>query len=102
MLQKIWMVKSLQTLPAKMGYSGTLRYFTGITQKEKELAVSWLAQGFIVPKDIATFFPDLYTYMNEGIGVATGVPDWVNPYIEQYKKAKITQSIHNRNRTTYK
>ena len=33
------MVKSLQTLPAKMGYSGTLRYFTGITQKEKELAV---------------------------------------------------------------
>ena len=60
------MVKSLQTLPAKMGYSGTLRYFTGITQKEKELAVSWLAQGFIVPKDIATFFPDLYTYMNEG------------------------------------
>ena len=28
--------------------------------------------------------------MNEGIGVATGVPDWVNPYIEQYKKAKIT------------
>ena len=84
------MVKSLQTLPAKMGYSGTLRYFTGITQKEKELAVSWLAQGFIVPKDIATFFPDLYTYMNEGIGVATGVPDWVNPYIEQYKKAKIT------------
>lgn len=49
-----------------------------------------MAQGFIVPKDIATFFPDLYTYMNEGIGVATGVPDWVNPYIEQYKKAKIT------------
>lgn len=81
--------KSLQTLPTKLGYSGTLRYFTGITQKEKELAVSWLAQGFIVPKDIATFFPDLYTYMNEGLGVATGVPDWVNPYIEQYKKAKI-------------
>ena len=63
------MVKSLQTLPAKMGYSGTLRYFTGITQKEKELAVSWLAQGFIVPKDIATFFPDLYTYMNEVLGL---------------------------------
>lgn len=81
--------KSLQTLPTKIGYTGTLRYFTGITRKEKELAVSWLGQDLITPNDIAAFFPDLCTYMSEGIEVATGVPDWVNPYIEQYKKAKI-------------
>lgn len=82
--------KSLQSLPAKIGYAGSLRYFTGITHKEKEFAVSWLGQNLITPNDIATFFPDLYTYMSEGIGVVTGVPDWVNSYIEQYKKAKIS------------
>uniref|UniRef100_A0AB33J3M9 BREX-4 system phosphatase PglZ n=1 Tax=Prevotella sp. GTC17259 TaxID=3236795 RepID=A0AB33J3M9_9BACT len=82
--------KSLQTLPTKIGYTGALRYFTGITHKEKEFAVSWLGQGLIAPNDIATFFPDFYSYMSEGIGVAAGVPDWVNPYIEQYKKAKIS------------
>lgn len=81
--------KSLQTLPAKIGYAATLRYFTGITRKEKEFAVSWLGQGLVKPNEISEFFPDLYTYMSEGIGIATGVPNWVNPYIEQYKKAKI-------------
>ena len=81
--------KSLQTLPSKIGYTGTLKYFTGITRKEKEFAVSWLGQGLITPNDIAGFYPDLYTYVSEGIGVATGVPDWVNFYIEKYKEAKI-------------
>lgn len=81
--------KSLQTLPARIGYAATLRYFTGITRKEKEFVVSWLGQGFITTNEISEFFPDLYTYMSEGIGIATGVPNWVNPYIEQYKKAKI-------------
>ncbi|ERJ80562.1 hypothetical protein HMPREF0653_00359 [Prevotella disiens JCM 6334 = ATCC 29426] len=81
--------KSLQSLPAKIGYAGSLRYFTGITHKEKEFAVSWLGQGLITPNEISEFFPDLYTYMSEGIGVATGVPNWVNSYIAQYKKAKI-------------
>lgn len=81
--------KSLQILPSKIGYTGTMRYFTGVTRKEKEFAVSWLGQGLITPNDIAGFFPELYTYMSEGIGVATGVPDWVDPYIVQYKKAKI-------------
>ncbi len=82
--------KSLQALPAKIGYTATLSYFTGITYKEKEFAVDWLRQGFIMPKDVKTFFPDLYTYLSEGIGVATGVPEWVNRYIELYKKAKIS------------
>lgn len=81
--------KSLQNLPMKIGYASSLKYFTGIIRKEKEFAVSWLGQGRITTNDIAEFFPDLYNYMAEGTGVAAGVPDWVNSYIEQYKKAKI-------------
>ena len=82
--------KSLQTLPTKIGYTATLRYFTGITHKEKDFAVSWLGQGFITLNDIATFFPDLYTYMSGGVGVTTGLPGWVDTYIGEYKKAKIS------------
>ena len=92
---EIMITKTLQTLATKIGYTGALRYFTGITRKEKELAVSWLGQGFIKPNDISSFFPDLSTYMSEGLGLATGVPDWVNSYIEQYKKAKIANRYTN-------
>ena len=81
--------RTLQALPARMGYTSALRYFTGITRKEKEIALQWLGQGKIMADDVKRFFPDLYCYVAEGIGVSAGVPDWVNGYIEKYKRAKL-------------
>ncbi|MBQ7635288.1 MAG: BREX-4 system phosphatase PglZ [Bacteroidaceae bacterium] len=83
--------RALQNLPDKMGYAGALKYFTGITRKEKEFAVSWLGQGLITPADVQAFYPDLYAYLSEdiGIGASADMPHWVGDYIGQYKKAKI-------------
>ena len=102
--------KMLQALPEKMGYTSALRYFTGITRKEKEIALKWLGNNKIRADEIENFYPDLYCYAAEGIGISAGVPDWVNDYIEKYKRAKlanryseeVSQCIQNLNETESK
>lgn len=81
--------RMLQALPEKMGYTSALRYFTGITRKEREIALLWLGNGKIRVDELENFYPDLYCYAAEGIGISAGVPDWVNDYIEKYKRAKL-------------
>ncbi|MDY6301297.1 MAG: BREX-4 system phosphatase PglZ [Bacteroidales bacterium] len=82
--------KALQDISDKIGYHSALQYFTGIARKEKEIAISWLGQKHITIKELADFYPDLYYYANESIGLSAGVPEWVNTYFEQYKKAKLS------------
>jgi len=82
--------KALQDLSGKIGYHQVLQYFTGIAKKEKEIAISWLGQKHIDIKELANFYPDLYYYANEAIGLSAGVPDWVNEYFGLYKEAKLS------------
>ena len=101
--------RTLQALPAKMGYTSALQYFTGITRKEKEIALQWLGNGKIRADELKSFYPDLYYYA-AGIGISAGVPDWLNDYIEKYKRAKlanrynqeISESIQQLNETESK
>ena len=83
-------VKKLQDLPSKVGHSSALIYFTSISQKEKDVAVSWLGQGHLTLDEVKSFYQDLYCYMADGIGVSADVPDWVDNYMIEYKKAKIS------------
>ena len=102
--------KTLQALPDRMGYTSALRYFTGITRKEREVALQWLGQGKIRTDELDGFYPDLCCYASEGIGISAGVPDWVDDYIMKYKRAKlanryteeISQSIEVLNETEWK
>lgn len=87
--------KLLQLLPEKMGYQSTLRYFTGISKKEKETAIRWLGQGVISPGDVKAFYPDLYYYLKDGIGITVGVPEWLESYFAEYKRAKISNRYTN-------
>lgn len=66
-----------------------LKYLTGITKKEKELAISWIGRGVATIDHIKSFFPELYHYMAEPLGVSVNVPSWVSPYIGEYKRAKL-------------
>jgi len=87
------LAKSLTELPQRVGYPSTLtRYFSGISRKEQELAIKWLGQGFIQVDDVKDFYPDLYTYAKDGVGVSTGNVDWVEDYMSKYKKAKIANN----------
>lgn len=92
--------KLLNSLPEKMGYTSALKYFTGITRKEKEIALQWLGSGKIQVDELKNFYPDLYYYAAEGIGISAGVPDWVNIYIEEYKRAKLSNRYSDEIRNT--
>lgn len=102
--------RTLQALPAKMGYTSALQYFTGITRKEKEIALQWLGNGKIRADELKSFYPDLYYYAAAGVGISAGVPDWLNDYIVKYKQAKlanrynqeISESIQQLNETESK
>lgn len=83
--------KKLTELSQEIGHTSTLSYFTGISQKEKELALIWYGQGNITSADIMQFYPDLYNYVKEGIGLPN-LPDWVDDYFKEYKRAKIANS----------
>lgn len=84
-------LKLLQDLSKEIGYTSTLSYFTGISQKEKELALVWYGKGNITSIDVMQFYPDLYNYIKEGVGLPN-VPDWVDGYFREYKRAKIANT----------
>lgn len=84
--------KRLEAIASKYNATSALKYFTGISDREKELAVVWLGKGMIENEKIKNIFPDLYYYLSEPIGVSHNVPTWVSPYFEAYKKAKISNS----------
>lgn len=94
------LAKALQSLPETIGYTGAMRYFTGISVKEKEIAINWLGQKLIGLSQIESFYPDLYAYMRDGIGISVGIPGWLEEYFRCYKDAKIankyTQEISNK------
>lgn len=79
----------LENIAEQYGVSVALKYFTGISSKEKELAVAWFAKGKLEKGQLKTFFYDLYAYISEPLGVANGVESWIADYIGEYKKAKL-------------
>ena len=83
------LAKALQSKPEEIGYSEAMRYFTGVSQKEKEIAINWLGQKHIGLAQIELFYPDLYDYLKDGIGLSVGVPGWLEAYMREYKAAKI-------------
>ena len=83
------LAKALQNKPEEIGYIGAMRYFTGVSIKEKEIAISWLGQKHIELSHLISFYPDLYEYMRDGIGISVGVPGWLEDYFRCYKEAKI-------------
>lgn len=79
----------LQAISNKYNATSALKYFSGITNKEKELAIVWLGKGIISVDQVKTFYPDLYHYYSTPLGVSVDIPAWVQPYMQDYKKAKI-------------
>ena len=82
----------LQAIAGKYNAVSALKYCTGITTKEKELAISWLAKGQISVDQVKSFYPDLYHYYATSIGVSVNIPEWLPEYMKEYKKAKISNT----------
>lgn len=81
--------KRLLELQDVIGYSGAMKHFTGISIKEKEIAIQWLGSGKILDTDVKDFYPDLYCYLKEGVGVSADLDGWIEQYFYNYKVAKI-------------
>lgn len=84
--------KRLLSIAEKYNEQGALMYFTGITKQEKLLAITWYGKGRISASQLKPFFPDLYHYVSEPLGVSVGVPKWVASYFSEYKKAKLSDT----------
>lgn len=82
----------LEVLPIKIGYEAAIDFFSGISKKEKEIALNWFAQGKILAQDLRAFYPDLYHYVKEGLGISAPIPTWLDDYIFEYKKAKVVNT----------
>jgi hypothetical protein len=82
----------LHSIATTYNASSALRYFTGISTKEKQLAVSWLSKGQISVEQVHAFYPDLYHYYATALGVSVNVPDWLTTYMTEYKRAKLSDT----------
>lgn len=65
-----------------------LNIFSGITIKEKELAIVWLGKKCISVNEVKDFFPELFDYMQVQ-PMLTPNCMWLSSYIDEYKKAKL-------------
>jgi len=86
-------VNQLCALGIQQGYETAVRYFTRISRKERQLAIEWIGKGYIKPSMIQHCFPELYTYLDKSIGTRKESQKWCLPYIDEYKKAKISNTI---------
>lgn len=85
--------KRLEAIADKYGgATSALKYFTGISDREKELAITWLGKGLITIDKIQHLYPDLFSYMSEPIGVSLNGAEWITSYFEAYKRAKISNT----------
>ena len=82
----------LQAIASKYNAASALKYCTGITNKEKELAISWLGRGLISVDQIKPFYPDIYHYFATPLGVSVNIPDWLPEYMKEYKRAKMSNT----------
>ena len=78
----------LEKIAHEKGYHEAIKFFSGITDKEKELAIVWLGKGYVNEKEVRLFYPDLYAYMQPQPLLTPHNP-WLSIYINQYKKAKL-------------
>lgn len=82
----------LQAIASKYNAASALKYCTGITNKEKELAISWLGRGLISVDQIKPFYPDMYHYFATPLGVSVNIPNWLPEYMQEYKRAKMSNT----------
>lgn len=80
---------SLEGVARQYGALSALKYFTGISEKENELAVSWISKGEVGAEQIKSFFPDLCHYLDASLGAGASGEDWIADYIAEYRKAKV-------------
>lgn len=87
------LVSKLEKIASEEGYSAAIKLFTKITSSEKELAICWIGDGKIKAKEVKTFYPELYAYLQKTDAVVQNEAEWALEYIDKYKASKIADTI---------
>ncbi|MBD5420815.1 MAG: BREX-4 system phosphatase PglZ [Bacteroides sp.] len=87
---QIELYKKLENIAEPDNHRNVIRFFTPISKKEKELAISWLSAGKIQTKHLLPFYPEMYYYLEPSTGTLDPNKTWVLDYIDHYKWAKVT------------
>ena len=81
--------KKLEEIAQPNNYHTAIQLFSPISIMEKEMAINWLGAGHIQTKDVLSFYPELYYYLEPSTGTLDPNQTWVLDYIDKYKRAKI-------------
>ena len=87
------LVTKLERIAESHGHSEAITFFTKITNREKELAISWIGDGKISSRHVKDFYPELYSYLQETASIVQPEAEWAIRYIEEYKASKIADQI---------
>ncbi len=83
------LIAKLEKVAQKDDAQTALKYYSGITEHEKELVVSWLAEELITDDQIRDLYPDLYYYSHSPLGIPVNETPWLADYMREYKRAKL-------------
>lgn len=92
---EIKLKQKLEELSLSQGFLTAVRYFSPLTNVEKELAIQWLSDGVITNVAVNEFFPELVAYLRESFGTLDSTQQWALDYIDSYKKAKLANAYTN-------
>ena len=84
------LIQKIHNVEEKMGPTFAIKYFSLATEAEKAEIVKWFAAGKVPADDVRKVYPDLYFYMQQSIGTQDDTQTWCLSYIDQYKKAKLS------------
>lgn len=87
--------KRLEEIAGTENHHMAIGLFTPISVVEKELAINWLSHGKIKVKDVKSFYPELYYYLQPSTGTLEPNQMWVLDYMDKYKMAKIADTYTN-------
>jgi len=86
------LARKLEKVAFENGYKTAISYFSPLTEIEKRLAIEWYADGKIILDDLKDFYPEFYHYLQNPAISNEASQQWVHPYIQDYKQAKVTNS----------
>lgn len=84
---EVMMGSRLENIAKQQGHHEAIKYFSRITEREKELAIVWWGQGKVSANEVRAFYPELTDYVQPQ--KRWNAEPWMADYIDCYKKAKL-------------
>lgn len=83
-------LQAIAASPEQGGYYSAMKLLTLLSEDEMQLAIDWVGKGCVKAVEIKDIYPGLYHYLQPlGLNDLSGEKQWINDYIDAYRKSKI-------------